>query len=104
MIRRPPGSALFPAAPLFRSAGTIALNDVSNAYPTDLVIDGDVSLTGGGAVTMSNATGNRIYGKVGTNRLTNVDNTISGTRQVRANQLAPPNQAPIPLHPANPAV
>jgi hypothetical protein len=61
---------------------------VSAGNNTDLVMNGDVSLTGGGTFTLSNNAANRFRGSVGSNRLTNVDNTISGSGQIGANAMA----------------
>ena len=58
--------------------GTIQQNSVGNN--TDLILGGaNVTLTGGGTVTMGNNTNNRIYGAAGTDVLTNVNNTIQGS-------------------------
>ena len=56
--------------------GTIALNAVGNG--TNLVISGNVNLTGGGTVALGNNTLDRILGSTGSATLTNVDNTIEG--------------------------
>jgi hypothetical protein len=57
--------------------GTVSLNG-SNGYDTRLISDGTVSLTGGGVVSMSDASSNRIFGNPGAT-LTNVDNLIQGS-------------------------
>src|SRR5258707_14207887 len=75
MIRRPPRSTLFPYTTLFRSG---------LADSAQLVIRGDVTLSGGGAVTLTDASTNAIQseksvvGLGGKSTLTNVGNTISG--------------------------
>ncbi len=75
--------------------GTIFQDSVGNL--TDIDIDGAVSLTGGGTLTMSNTTANRILSKNGltSDTLTNVNNTIQGAGQIGVNQLALVNQATI---------
>ena len=75
------------------NSGSIALNSSGNL--TDLVMSGDVTLSGGGTVTMSNQANNRIYGVAGTDRLTNVDNTIQGSGQLGVSQMALTNQGTI---------
>ena len=65
------------------NAATLALNNTSALNNTDLVIEGgDVTLTGGGQVTLSNSGNNRIYGTAATDRLINENNTISGAGQI----------------------
>src|SRR5207249_6102946 len=49
---------------------------------TNLIIQGDVTLNGGGSVALGNHANNRIYGAAATNTLTNVDNTIRGAGQI----------------------
>src|SRR4029079_5840997 len=58
------------------NAGNITLNSGGN--PTELKISGDVMLAGGGTVALALNLTNRIIGTTGTERLTNVNNTISG--------------------------
>ncbi len=63
--------------------GTIALQSLGNF--TDLVVSsGTTTLKGGGSVTLSNSSANRVFGGVGST-LDNVDNTISGTGQLGTN-------------------
>src|SRR5205823_5128868 len=65
---------------------------------TELRISGDVTLTGGGTVTLSDNgfLTNRIVGNAtGTERLTNVDNTISGSGRIGDNSMALTNQGTI---------
>src|SRR5260370_21552859 len=70
MIRRPPRSTLFPYTTLFRSN--------SGGNGTNLTVDGaPVTLTGNGAVTMSNNPNNRFYSTFGTGTLINASNTRS---------------------------
>ncbi len=81
--------------------GTIAQNSAGNF--TDIEINGAVSLTGGGTLTMSNTTANRIYSlnNSASDVLTNVDNTIQGAGQIGVNNLALVNQAPIDANLSN---
>ena len=48
-------------------------------------MNGNVSLTGGGTVTLSNNSQNFLFGAAGTNRLTNVNNTIQGSGNIGDN-------------------
>ena len=75
------------------NTGTIAVN--SGGTSTDLIINGDMTLNGGGTVTFSNNINNRIFGATATDRLTNVDNTIQGAGQIGANSMALTNQGTI---------
>ncbi|ODS32454.1 MAG: PEP-CTERM motif protein [Candidatus Scalindua rubra] len=83
------------------NAGSIALNSIASV--TDLrVSGGNVNLTGGGTVTMSNFTNNRIHGVVSTNRLTNqAGHTIQGAGQIGANAMALTNQGTINANQTN---
>jgi hypothetical protein len=76
------------------NAGTISLNSQSLGGPTtDLKISGgDVTLTGGGIIVMSNAA--RILG-TGTETLINQNNTIQGAGQIGANLMRLNNQGTI---------
>jgi hypothetical protein len=60
------------------NTGNVQLNSTGAA--TQLRVTGNVSLTGGGTVTLGtgSATGNRIVGVAAAHRLTNVNNTIQG--------------------------
>ncbi len=67
---------------------------------TDLVIGptgtpGTVTLTGGGAVTLSDNGNNRVYGAMAGDTLVNLNNTISGAGQIGLNQLTLINDATI---------
>jgi hypothetical protein len=71
--------------------GTIQMN--ADGYSNDLVIDSPtVTLSGGGKLTLNDVYSNRIYGAVGTDKLINVNNTISGSGQFGVNQLTVDNQ------------
>ena len=75
------------------NSSTIGLLSVGNT--TALELSGNVMLTGGGTITLSNNTNNYIYGAVGTDILTNVNNTISGSGQIGDNQMGLVNQSVI---------
>jgi hypothetical protein len=79
--------------PVISNAGTIALN--STGATTDLQIFGDVVLSGGGSITMSDDEHNRIRGQAGAERLTNLDNTISGSGEIGADAMALTNDGTI---------
>jgi filamentous hemagglutinin len=65
------------------NAATLAQSSTGSL--TDMHISGPVTLTGGGALALSNSTNNRIYGS-GTDTLTNdVNNTIQGAGQLGVN-------------------
>jgi len=81
------------AAGTLTNNGTTQLNSGGNF--TELEIDGNVSLTGSGTVTMSNNPNNFIFGSVKTNQLTNVNNTIQGSGNIGDNQMALVNQSLI---------
>ena len=61
--------------------GGLTLSSVGNS--TELFIGNSVTLTGGGTVTLSNNGNNWIVGVVGTDVLTNANNTIQGSRTNR---------------------
>ena len=72
--------------------GTIQQNSVGNN--TDLILGGSsVTLTGSGTITMDNNVNNRIYGAAGADVLTNVNDTIQGSGQIGADQLALVNES-----------
>ncbi len=76
------------------NTGTLAMAGVTNATVTNMIVGSStVDLTGGGQVTLSNDTGNRIYGVNGNVELVNVNNTISGSGQIGLNQLQFINEA-----------
>ena len=74
------------------NSGTISLNSVGNGTLFEIGAAG-VSLSGGGHVTLGDNTNNYIYGAVGADTLTNVDNTISGAGHLGNAQLTLVNQA-----------
>ena len=64
----------------FNNTGTYFMNSINN--PTDLILDSDTVLDGGGVINMTNSNQNRIYGATGTETFTNVDNTIRGSGHI----------------------
>ncbi len=86
---------------ILTNQGTLALQSGGNT--TDVKIDGAVSLTGGGTLTMSNTAANRIYSlnNAASDVLTNVDNTIQGAGQIGVNNLTLVNQATIDANQSN---
>ncbi len=73
------------------TTGAISLASVGN--DTDLQIGGlSASLSGGGAVILSDNANNRIYGLTATAVLNNVDNVISGAGQLGAGQMTLNNE------------
>ena len=67
---------------------TGAINVISGASSTDLQIEGSVTLTGGGTVTLDGGGNSRILDEVGglTGILTNANNTIQGTGNIGFNR------------------
>ncbi|MDF1818962.1 MAG: choice-of-anchor D domain-containing protein [Immundisolibacteraceae bacterium] len=76
----------------YTNQGVTKLNGFNT---TDLQIVGDLTLTGSGLIDLSASTNNRILGVAGTDRLTNVDNTIRGQGQLGAGQIQLTNQGLI---------
>lgn len=77
----------------FANRGTYSMLSAGNS--TDLIIVGDVVLSGGGTLDLSANFQNRLYGQAGTERLTNTDNLIRGSGQLGVNLLALTNQGTI---------
>ena len=65
---------------------------VPNVTFCDLLLSGDVTLTGGGLLALTGNDENRIRGA---GRLINVDNTIQGTGRIGENLLPITNQGSI---------
>jgi hypothetical protein len=63
----------------------------STGSPTELTIDGNLSVGGGGSITLAGPAA-RIVGRISSNSLTNVDNTIEGTGMIGNNAMALTNQ------------
>jgi len=64
------------------NSGTITLNSTGNA--TELVLEGNVTLSGGGTVTLSNNTNNYIFGATSLDQLNNQE-TIQGAGHIGVN-------------------
>ena len=73
------------------NTGAIQLNATSNN--TELQMNGAVTLTGGGTVTMSNSPDNYLLQASGGGSLTNFNNTISGAGDIGNNSMAFTNDA-----------
>jgi hypothetical protein len=81
-----PNNNVSHVASTLTNRGIVTLNSVGNGTYLR-TINGDVTLTGGGLVTMSNTQANVIEASMANQRLTNVDNTIRGSAQICANSL-----------------
>src|SRR5208337_2674357 len=75
------------------NSGTIALE--ATGYGASLLASGNVSLTGGGTVTMSNSSENVIDQATSNSTLTNVNNTIQGSGEIGNYGLSLNNQSLI---------
>jgi VCBS repeat-containing protein len=73
------------------NTGSILLASVGNL--TDLIIGANTTLTGGGAIVLTDNGANRLYGAAASDTLTNVDNIISGSGQLGIGQLTLINEA-----------
>jgi fibronectin-binding autotransporter adhesin len=73
------------------NSGSISLNSAGDA--TELTINANTTLSGGGQVTMGDNPANLLFGATSANTLTNVDNTISGAGQLGDGQLTLVNDA-----------
>ena len=81
-------NTIFSVTGTLNNSGQITINNTNNSYNTDMVIGAaGATLTGGGAVTLTDDANNRLYGAVAGATLTNVDNTISGAGQLGLNKL-----------------
>ena len=77
------------------STGSGGITMSAGGNDTNLIIGANVTLTGGGTVTLGNSVNNRIYGALGTDILTNANNTIQGSGQIGADQMGLVNQGTI---------
>ncbi len=77
---------------LFNHA-TVALTSAGNF--TDFILGGNVTLEGGGTVSLGNNSNNRIYSDVTDSRLTNRNNTIEGSGQIGVGLMGLINQSTI---------
>jgi hypothetical protein len=86
----------------FTNTGNLQL--ASANHVTDLTLNGDVTLTGAGTLTMSNSTNNRIYGHSGSGSevLANASgHTIQGAGQLGVNRTGLDNQGLIVANQSN---
>ncbi len=75
------------------NSGTIGLN--SSGTSTDLIVNGSVTLKGGGYISFSDNVNNRIFDVASTDRLTNQDNFIQGAGQIGVDFMALTNNGTI---------
>ncbi|MCX5653835.1 MAG: hypothetical protein NTY65_04195, partial [Planctomycetota bacterium] len=78
----------------YSNAGTLTLNS-GGSYTNLKMSGGDVTLSGGGTVAMSNSSINVITGTAGTERLINADNLIRGSGQIGWGTMALTNRGTI---------
>ena len=78
----------------YQNAGELSLEATANSTLLR-VSGGDVSLSGGGTVTLSDSVNNLIQGTVSTDRLINVDQTIKGSGNIGGNTMGLTNQETI---------
>jgi hypothetical protein len=84
------------------NSGTIQLNSAGNG--TDFELNGNVTLTGGGTVSLTNNSQNFFLGTAGANRLTNVNNTIQGSGNIGENQMGLTNKSTINANQSTPLI
>ena len=78
----------------YQNAGELSLEGGANSTLLK-VSGGDVSLSGGGTVTLSDSANNLILGTASTDRLINVDQTIAGSGNIGGNFMGLTNQGTI---------
>ena len=88
------------------NTGTLAMNSgPGGGLATGLVLTTDVTLTGGGVLTMGNAANNAVSGQNGTERLTNAaDHTIRGSGSIGDNRMALTNRGAITANQITPLI
>src|SRR5262249_44314204 len=86
--------ALLPLSGTMNNTGTIALDATSAETKLQLIQSG-ITLEGGGELTLSDSSGNLIFGTMPSVTLTNVDNTISGAGQLGGGQMTLVNHGTI---------
>ena len=94
--------AILPLGGSVDNSGTIALNSAGDK--TELVLSGGVTLEGGGAVTLSDNTGNAIVGNGAATTLTNLDNTITGAGRLGDDAMTLSNAGVIDATGVNPLI
>jgi hypothetical protein len=86
--------AILPLSGIIDNTGTITLNSTGSETDLELIEHG-ITLEGHGQVTLSDSSGNFIFGTVSDVTLTNVDNTISGAGHLGAGQMILINEGTI---------
>ena len=84
----------------YQNAGELSLEGGANSTLLK-VSGGDVSLSGGGTVTLSDSVNNLIQGTTSTDRLINVDQTIEGSGSFGSNFMGLTNQGTIIANQSN---
>lgn len=84
----------------FSNSNVISLDSTGN-FTQIIVSGGDLTLTGGGVISLTDFTTNLIRGAVSTDRLTNEDNMIQGAGGIGANTMALTNRGTIIADGAN---
>ncbi|MEM9445283.1 MAG: hypothetical protein AAGA18_07995 [Verrucomicrobiota bacterium] len=79
----------------YTNTATISLNATDTLLSQFICDDGPVSLSGGGVVTLSDSTRNRITGSGSSPSFTNMDHLIEGAGEYGLNQLTLENQGTI---------
>ncbi|KLK92625.1 hypothetical protein AA309_13070 [Microvirga vignae] len=86
--------SMLPLSGVITNAGELTMNSTGGDTLLQLIKE-DVTFTGGGAITLSDSSSNVIQGTGMQIKLTNVDNTISGSGQIGAGQMILDNQGTI---------
>ena len=77
----------------YQNAGELSVEGVANSTVLK-VSGGDVSLSGGGTLTLRDSVNNLIQGTTSTNRLINVDQTMEGSGNIGGNFMGLTNREP----------
>lgn len=93
LIVNPSADLTFASGSTLTNSGTIAMTTVSTQ--TNIMLGGNLTLTGAGSVTLTDSTSNRIVGVVGGEVFTNSDNSIIGAGQIGVDQLKLVNSGSI---------
>jgi hypothetical protein len=83
------------------NSGTI-LFDNKGGYVNLVLGSSNVTLNGGGTVTLNNFSGNSIYGAAATDVLTNADNTIQGSGNIGKDLMGLVNQGTVDANQSTP--
>ncbi|RDK04949.1 beta strand repeat-containing protein, partial [Cupriavidus lacunae] len=87
-------SAMLPLGGTILNTGSIVLNALGNETDLEVLSDG-ITLRGGGQVTLSDSSGNVIFGTAPGTVFTNIDNTISGAGHIGGGPMALVNDGTI---------